>query len=768
MQNNLEEYYWMVNFCKPNLLGTYKEYKNLYSLPINSGQKKDANDLEVQKMTEQSAVLFMTLNETVHRQDESILIKMLPKRQEYLIKLRLTPIQEKLYERYMNIRGLDEFMQQDDKQDTAMKDEDPDMMNALRGEMKAGLFSDKLKLETLCFHPGLLQIAEEYVDSDEESMGSFIDDSDDSDVKSMSSVSSKKSTKSSLKTSDTYFLIQMSLDELVENAEKNYKKITEESSFRKTFKPDNFAQIYRAQLDSEKISVVRRLAYTFHFMVSSVIEYSSVFKEAVDQERIVVMPEQLEHAKAEKINKMVNLLKQHFRDQGKTNEQELLKEISSQQVQNHIKMEVEKSMKTAKKFLQQGNIKKVSDAGNHVVESRIKADASTKAKKEAARWFQDGEIGFEYDENDIDVSLSGKTALVMKIIQACSEVGEKIVIATQRLDVLNQLELILKQETQRTREFRKKRRVKTVKIGSEDESEQLIAKTARENSGRWYKDTDYFRIDGSVSVDRRMAAIKQFNKADNIRARLMILSTKAGGIGINLIGASRMILLDVSFNPANDKQALFRIYRLGQTRDVKIYRFVADGTMENAIFKRQIDKMHLSNRVVDEKHCERHYTQNDLKELYKYKPDLTYLPSTLIKDRKKDEKEREDHELVPPVEDKILQTIMVDETTGNFISNWQTVDSLLVEDNQLEKLTEKQKQAIWKHHKARLLQSIDIETANEQRNRDMLERARQLQAQQAAQIAQRQAQTQLMNLNQNQLDTYRAAASQNPAYTGRF
>lgn len=248
----------------------------------------------------------------------------------------------------------------------------------------------------------------------------------------------------------------------------------------------------------------------------------------------------------------------------------------------------------------------------------------------------------------------------------------------------------------------------------------------------------------------------------------MILSTKAGGIGINLIGASRMILLDVSFNPANDKQALFRIYRLGQTRDVNIYRFVADGTMENAIFKRQIDKMHLSNRVVDEKHCERQYTHNDLKELYKYKPDLTYLPSTLMKDTKENEKKREDNELVPP-DDKILQTIMLDETTSNFISNWQTVDSLLVEDNQLEKLTEKQKQAIWKHHKAKLLQSIDIETANEQRNREFIERHRLMQAQQqAAQIAQHQAQTQLMTLNQNQLDAYRAAASQNPTYHGRF
>ena len=214
-------------------------------------------------------------------------------------------------------------------------------------------------------------------------------------------------------------------------------------------------------------------------------------------------------------------------------------------------------------------------------------------------------------------------------------------------------------------------------------------------------------------------------------SRLMLLSTRAGGIGINLIGASRMILLDVSFNPAVDRQALFRIYRLGQKRTCRIYRLVADGTMEHAIFKRQIDKIHLSHRVVDEKHCERHYNESDLKELYRYKPELKYVGSSLIEE-KEDSGKKVD--LTPPLDDDVLGKLFVDETIHSYIgrwciwknsteltkyaifgsiplecilsfpiSNWQLTESLLIEDDTLARLTDEEKAAIWQKHKELLL-----------------------------------------------------------------
>jgi transcriptional regulator ATRX len=91
----------------------------------------------------------------------------------------------------------------------------------------------------------------------------------------------------------------------------------------------------------------------------------------------------------------------------------------------------------------------------------------------------------------------------------------------------------------------------------------------------WKRDYDYFRIDGQTSIEKRKASIESFNDMDNSSARLFLISTKAGGIGINLVGANRCILFDVCWNPSYDTQSVFRIYRIGQRKEVFIYRFLS-------------------------------------------------------------------------------------------------------------------------------------------------------------------------------------------------
>jgi hypothetical protein len=69
-----------------------------------------------------------------------------------------------------------------------------------------------------------------------------------------------------------------------------------------------------------------------------------------------------------------------------------------------------------------------------------------------------------------------------------------------------------------------------------------------------------------------------------------LLSSKAGGCGLNLIGANRLVLFDPDWNPANDKQAAGRIWRDGQRKRCYIYRFLATGTIEEKVFQRQLSK----------------------------------------------------------------------------------------------------------------------------------------------------------------------------------
>jgi DNA repair and recombination RAD54-like protein len=128
----------------------------------------------------------------------------------------------------------------------------------------------------------------------------------------------------------------------------------------------------------------------------------------------------------------------------------------------------------------------------------------------------------------------------------------------------------------------------------------------------------FFRLEGSTSIKKRQKLVDQFNVAENPE-RVFLLSSKAGGCGINLIGANRLILFDPDWNPASDQQALARVWRDGQKKNCFVYRFLTTGTVEEKIFQRQAHKQALSAAVVDAKEDEaRHFTLGDLKKLFLY------------------------------------------------------------------------------------------------------------------------------------------------------
>lgn len=97
---------------------------------------------------------------------------------------------------------------------------------------------------------------------------------------------------------------------------------------------------------------------------------------------------------------------------------------------------------------------------------------------------------------------------------------------------------------------------------------------------------------------------------------LMLLTTRVGGLGINLTGADRVIIFDPDWNPSTDIQARERSWRIGQKKPVTIYRLLTTGTIEEKIYHRQIFKQFLTNRVLKNPKQRRFFKTNDLHELF--------------------------------------------------------------------------------------------------------------------------------------------------------
>ncbi|KAK4664525.1 DNA-dependent ATPase protein rad54 [Podospora pseudopauciseta] len=129
------------------------------------------------------------------------------------------------------------------------------------------------------------------------------------------------------------------------------------------------------------------------------------------------------------------------------------------------------------------------------------------------------------------------------------------------------------------------------------------------------------RLDGKMLVNKRQKLVDKFNDPNGDEF-VFLLSSKAGGCGLNLIGANRLVLFDPDWNPAADQQALARVWRDGQKKDCFVYRFIATGTIEEKIFQRQSHKQSLSSCVVDSaEDVERHFSLDSLRELFQYRPD---------------------------------------------------------------------------------------------------------------------------------------------------
>ncbi|KAG5962297.1 hypothetical protein E4U58_003932 [Claviceps cyperi] len=114
-----------------------------------------------------------------------------------------------------------------------------------------------------------------------------------------------------------------------------------------------------------------------------------------------------------------------------------------------------------------------------------------------------------------------------------------------------------------------------------------------------FREYKYCRIDGGTAHEDRIAAIDEYNKTGSEKF-IFLLTTRAGGLGINLTTADIVVLYDSDWNPQADLQAMDRAHRIGQTKQVVVYRFVTDNAIEEKVLERAAQKLRLDQLVIQQ------------------------------------------------------------------------------------------------------------------------------------------------------------------------
>lgn len=217
-----------------------------------------------------------------------------------------------------------------------------------------------------------------------------------------------------------------------------------------------------------------------------------------------------------------------------------------------------------------------------------------------------GKTGFEECHDSLRPELyegSGK-GYRSELPQGWEEYSGKFAVAARMLDLL-----------------RKQTKDRVVIVSNFTQTLDLFTTLCRE---RRYP---FLRLDGSISLKKRKVMVNKFNDQKDDQF-VFLLSSKAGGCGLNLIGGNRLILFDMSWNPADDKQAAARVWRDGQQRRVYVYKFMTTGTIEEKIFQRQINKEGLQS-VVDKKSDSGRQAETNVMSFEELRDLFTYNPDTL-------------------------------------------------------------------------------------------------------------------------------------------
>jgi transcriptional regulator ATRX len=201
----------------------------------------------------------------------------------------------------------------------------------------------------------------------------------------------------------------------------------------------------------------------------------------------------------------------------------------------------------------------------------------------------------ESPENLKEVENGFKIVLLLHILVLSERLGDKVLVFSQCLKTLDFIEEVL------------------TRANWSEHVSSLASSFPKKKMGSWKKGTEYLRIDGDINSAERGGLVDLFNNDEkNGDIRAFLISSKAGGMGINLPAANRVVLFDSHFNPTVTTQAVFRAYRYGQEKEVFVYRLLTEGSMEEKVYSRSVNKTGVALRVVDGKSITRSFTAKEL------------------------------------------------------------------------------------------------------------------------------------------------------------
>ncbi|XP_075084298.1 protein CHROMATIN REMODELING 20 isoform X1 [Nicotiana tabacum] len=307
-----------------------------------------------------------------------------------------------------------------------------------------------------------------------------------------------------------------------------------------------------------------------------------------------------------------------------------------------------------------------------------KLNSNSEALRKNHNGFLHGDWWSDLLENNCkEVDYSGKMVLLLDILTMSSNVGDKALVFSQSLLTLDLIELYLSK----------------------------LSRPGKKGK-YWKRRKDWYRIDGRTESSERQRLVDSFNDPLNRRVKCVLISTRAGSLGINLYAANRVIIVDGSWNPTHDLQAIYRAWRYGQTKPVFAYRLLAHGTMEEKIYKRQVTKEGLAARVVDRQQVHRTISKEEMLHLFEFGDDESSdIPLELKQAREHageanttvDVGSVSKQKLTFPngssTSDKLMQSL-IDSHHPRWIANYHLHESLL-QENEDEKLSKEEQEMAW-------------------------------------------------------------------------